>query len=264
MRLLCFYSIGLFLIVLLSGCQSFRATAVPSPFAHQLVRDQLIIHSDFSLPERHRLVEELTSQRGVMSEKLKLSATDEPIHVYLFSNDQSYYDFLEQRFPSFAGRRAIFVETDIELAVYAHWGDHVAEDLRHETSHGYLHAAIPNLPLWLDEGLAEYFEVGRAKRGVNQAHIDHLVAKIDLENWKPDISRLEQLNVAADMTQADYAEAWAWVYFLLESNDDKAALLTDYLNDLSQDGIADSLSIRINKRLAGPELALIEHLQSLR
>ena len=76
--------------------------------------------------------------------------------------------FFRDRYPDFPKRRAFFVETDTQLAVYAQWGDRVAEDLRHEVAHGYLHAIVPSIPLWLDEGLAEYFEVPRGQNGLNR------------------------------------------------------------------------------------------------
>ncbi|GIT30210.1 MAG: hypothetical protein Ct9H300mP1_22560 [Planctomycetaceae bacterium] len=42
------------------------------------------------------------------------------------------------------------------------------EDLRHEFTHGVLHSSLKRVPLWLDEGLAEYFEVvGPKPGGVN-------------------------------------------------------------------------------------------------
>ena len=74
-------------------------------------------------------------------------------------------EYLTRNFPSVPSRRAFFLETDTRLAVYAHWSDRVAEDLRHEVAHGYLHSVVPGLPLWLDEGLAEYFEVPRGQNG---------------------------------------------------------------------------------------------------
>lgn len=246
------------------GCQTFRVTSRPAPFLHELTREQLVVHSDFPLAEEHRLIEELATQRDWVTTKLRLPETDVPIHVYLFTDDTKYYDFLELRFPGFPSRRAIFVETDAELSVYAHWGEYVAEDLRHEVSHGYLHAAVPNLPLWLDEGLAEYFEVGSARGGMNRSHVSLLLQQHAAGEWQPDLTRLEQLASAADMTQTDYAEAWAWVHFLLESSDDKADLLTDILADLRQGGAGAMLSTRLRKRLAGPELALVEHLETLR
>jgi len=247
-----------------TSCQSLDLAKKPTQFQHRFVREQLVLHSDFPLPEQHRLVEELALQRALLSEKLLLPPTDEPIHIYLFAEDTAYYHFLNQRFPGFPARRAIFVETDVELSVYAHWGDHVAEDLRHEVAHGYLHASVPRLPLWLDEGLAEYFEVGRGLRGVNRPHVELLSAQANLANWKPDLARLEQLTSAAEMTQQDYAEAWAWVHYLLESGDDKANLLTDYLADLRQGATETTLSARLEKRLAGPTLAMAEHVELLR
>jgi len=247
-------------LCLFAGCQSIRKTTPPTLFSHKLRREQIVVHSDFELTGHQRLVEELCGQRDLLAGKLGIPTTDMPIHVYLFADDASYHDFLDVRFPGFPQRRAIFVETDAELAVYAYWGDHVAEDLRHEVTHGYLHAALPRLPLWLDEGLAEYFEVGRNQHGLNTPHLDHLRG---IEEFRPDLSRLEQLTSAADMTQRDYAESWAWVHFLLESDVDKSHLLTDYLADLQQ-GAASMLSTKLQKRLAGPELALVEHLQTLR
>ncbi len=265
MRQQTWWTIWLILGVALGGCRSIRTVQKPmTPFEYRLVREQLVLHSDFPLPEQHRLIDEISAQRDRLSNKLELATTDEPIHVYLFAEDEAYYDFLAQRFPGFPPRRAIFVETDVQLAVYAHWGDHVAEDLRHEVCHGYLHAAVPRLPLWLDEGLAEYFEVGRGQHGVNRPHVELLHQQKTAGQWEPNMTRLEGLTSAADMTQQDYAEAWAWVHFLLESNDDKSKLLTDYLTALREGDTDASLSARLNKRLAGPELALVEYLESLR
>ena len=38
-------------------------------------------------------------------------------------------------------------------------------------AHGYLHSAFPSIPLWLDEGLAEYFETPRGDAGLNGRHV---------------------------------------------------------------------------------------------
>ncbi len=242
------------------GCQSLHKAAKPSLFAHQVQREQIVLHSDFPLQTHDSLVEELCAQRERVASRLSLPLTDVPIHVYLFADDQSYYDFLDLRFPGFPPRRAIFVETDVQLAVYAHWGEHTAEDLRHEVTHGYLHAALPHLPLWLDEGIAEYFEVHHTHRGLNLPHLNHLINQIE---FRPNLQRLEQLTNAADMTQQDYAESWAWVHFLLESDGAKTNLLTDYLAALQQDTTAP-LSEHVHERFTAPDLALLEHLQSLK
>jgi len=251
---------GFLFSTLQCGCQVLRTTQHPDRFQYQLVRDQLVLHSDFSLPEEHRLIDELTAQRSLISEKLQLEPKDEPIHVFLFAEETDYYEFLNLRYPGFPERRAIFVKTDVQLSVYAHWGDQVAVDLRHEVCHGYLHASVPHLPLWLDEGLAEFFEVGRVQQGLNRPHVELLYAQHTAGLWEPNLSRLEALTSAVDMTQEDYAEAWAWVHFLLQSSD-MAPLLTDYLNTLRQDTTTATFGTLLHQRLAHPELALLEHLK---
>ncbi len=246
-------------IGLLAGCQTIRTAAKPTMFAYKLKQKQIVLHSDFALTEHKHLVNNLCTQRELLASKLSLPTTDVPIHVYLFADETAYYDFLAQRFPGFPTRRAIFVETEIELAIYAHKNDHLTEDLRHEVTHGYLHAALPHLPLWLDEGLAEYFEVGPARQGLNAAHLKQLASQI---NFQPNLARLEQLSEAAAMTQQDYAESWAWVHFLLESDAKETHLLTNYLADLQQ-GTTSMLSSQVQEQLSGSELALRKHLQTL-
>ena len=231
--------------------------------ADPLARGQLVLHADFRLPADHRLIDELVAEREVISERLRLSPSNEPIHIRLFADEANYHRYVAQQFPGFPERRAIFVETDVKLAVYAHWGDTVAEDLRHEVAHGYLHAAVPNLPLWLDEGLAEYFEVGRGRRGLNRAHIEYLEGQLAVAGWTPNLARLEKLTAAGEMTQLDYAESWLWVHFLLESQEDRAALLTDYLAELVRSESTASLEQRVRQQIVQPEPALLEHLQGL-
>lgn len=257
---------------LIAGCFSSRwlaTSASPAPeasapaFRQPLAEGQLVFHPDFSLPAGHRMVAELTGERQLICDRLGVPAGKEPIHVFLFAEESSYRDYVSAAYPNFPQRRAIFVETDVRLAVYAHWSDRVAEDLRHEVAHGYLHSTIPNLPLWLDEGLAEYFEVGRGRRGVNQPHVDYLLGQLALGVWRPNLVRLEALNVAADMTQLDYAESWLWVHYLLESPEAPPGLLPEYLNAMRHDLPPAPIHERLSKGVITRDASLLEHLQSL-
>src|SRR6476661_5713260 len=102
------------------------------PDAYRTPVRQLVFHSDFPLPADHRLVRELTTEREYVNQTLGLAASNEPIDVYLFRDSERYQEFLKRNFPSVPSRRAFFLETDMRLAVYAHWNDRMAEDLRHE------------------------------------------------------------------------------------------------------------------------------------
>jgi hypothetical protein len=251
------------LALVLAGCHGLPRWA-PLPTEQQVQVQQLVFHCrDFDLPKDHRLVRELTDERDDVCRVLGLTCSDEPIHVYLFRDAGTYGQFLARQYPGVPSRRAFFVESDTELAVYAHWSDRVAEDLRHEVAHGYLHSVVPNLPLWLDEGLAEYFEVPRGYGGLNRPHLDLLRDMMELDGWRPDMTRLERLRAAGEMSQPDYAEAWAWVYFLLSSGPERHELLTSYLTELRDNGRAEPLSVRLAAQHDEPERVLSEFLAGL-
>jgi hypothetical protein len=234
------------------------------PEAHELRVGQLVFHSDFDLPADHRLVRELVEERDNICGTLGLPATSEPIELYLFRDADRYRDYLLRNFPTVPSRRAFFLETDTRLAVYAHWSDRMAEDLRHEVAHGYLHAVMPNLPLWVDEGLAEYFEVPRGLGGLNQPHVALLADSVERDNWRPNLERLETLTDAAQMNQRDYAESWAWVYFMLHSPPDRREVLTSYLADLRAKGSGESLSLRLAELNADPVGPLTTYIGKLK
>lgn len=249
------------------GCRSlgsgFLSPNVAVPAANSLVLEQLIVHTDFQLPKQHRLLAELTALRGELSTRLALPVSDEPIHVFLFETPEQFRRFIDRNYPEFPTRRAFFVETDTRLAVYAFWGDRIAEDLRHETAHGYLHALVPNLPLWLDEGLAEYFEVSRGSHGVNQPHVEELLVRFKQGAWRPDLARLERLKSVADMTQLDYAESWAWVHLMLHGTPQTRDVLFTQIKQLRDGTPATPVSVTIRETGPRPHEHLIEHVMGL-
>jgi hypothetical protein len=248
---------------LLSGCLLSR-NAVTLPQDDVLVRDQLVIHCDFQLPQRHRLVEELVARRGDVIEDLQLPVSDEPINVYLFESPDRLRDYIAQEHPEFPQRRAFFLEGDTRLDVFAYWGDRVAEDLRHEVTHGYLHTMVPYLPLWLDEGLAEFYEVPRGQNGLNPPHVNLLLRADREQGWQPNLAKLEQITQPADMTQQHYAESWAWIHFLLTTTPERRQLLRGHLSRVRMTGTAPPLSQVLEAAEPQSAAKLREHLLSLR
>ncbi len=251
------------LLLFTAGCALPWTTRLILPARYNVAREQLVIHSDFVLPPNHRLLEDLTARRYDLQEQLGLPFSDEPVHVYLFESPEEFRRFLSLYHPDFPRRRAFFLETDTRLQVYAQWGDRVAEDLRHEVTHGYLHSVLPNLPLWLDEGLAEYSEAPRGYHGLNTSHLEFLRQGVERGAWRPSLERLERLDPSRDATQEEYAESWAWVHFLLEGRPEHRALLCAYLDELRRSGSAPPVSARLRALLGEPEQALLAHVRGL-
>ena len=228
-------------VLLLVGChglvtdRQFLPAGFELPQKREVVRGQLVVHSDFHVPRRHRLLDDLEARREDISELLNIPISDEQIHIYLFENEASFADYMKRKHPLFPSRRAFFVKNDTALMVFAWWGSRVAEDLRHEVTHGYVHSAVNDIPLWLDEGIAEYFETPRINRGFNSPHFHLLLEKYDAGQWQPDLPRLETLRKASSLTQMDYAESWLWVHYLLHHDVQTSALIQEHLHQIRLD-----------------------------
>jgi len=250
-------------LAVLIGCRAGETSRVTLPSQFTIDQDPLVVHSDFPLSKDDRLVAELAAGRGNLEKMLDLSIPKETIHIYLFEHPDQFREYRRLYHPDFPDRRAFFFPTKTHLVVFAQWGDHVAEDLRHEVTHGYLHAAVPNLPLWLDEGLAKYCEAPRGRHGINRPYLEQLVRRITQTTWRPNLPRLEQWDPTQDMSQQDYAESWAWVHLLLESGPECQGVLREYLKAIRRDASAGPISSRLARVVGAPERALLDHLHKL-
>lgn len=250
------------LVVPLLGCQTAR-TRSQLPSQEQVIREQLIVHSDFHLPKQHRLLDELVARGNDISNLLAIPTSDEPINIYLFDDQTHFQEFMVDIHPAFPNRRAFFVKDDTSLSVYAFWGSRVGEDLRHEVTHGYLHSVVPNLPLWLDEGIAEYFEVARGKKGINGPHVYHLSNALRRGQWKPNLARLELIESASELTQMDYAESWLWIHFLLTTDSESREIIRNHLARLRSTATPELMMPIIAESIPDCEARLIDHLKML-
>jgi hypothetical protein len=232
----------------LQGCRSTQKTVeLPLPARHSVQADQLVILSDFRLDYDHPFISDLIKLRKEVAETLAIEFDGPPVIVYLFSDEKTYYDYLKSSYPELPARRAYFIGTSHELAVYTYWGERIQEDLRHEFTHGLLHSTLQVVPLWLDEGIAEYFEVVARRPGTLNTNSVQQLSKALKNGWRPDMSRLESLEDVSQMKQADYQESWAWVHFMLHSSPLTKETLLTYLQDLQIDANPGQLSERLEK-----------------
>lgn len=217
------------------GCHTTRSQTFSSerPQSHTWATDHFIVHSDNPLLPGDPLIKALQDVRNQLVGLLQLPDQRDLVHVYLFSDEASYRWYMQSTWRDLPPRRAYFVGTTRELAVYSFRGQHAAEDLRHEFSHGILHASLQSVPLWLDEGLAEYFETSsNSDSHLSPAHLQELSAA-RAEGWNPGLYRLEQISDFRTLSQRDYAESWAWIHFLLHSTPESRQVLLDYLQTLA-------------------------------
>jgi Protein of unknown function (DUF1570) len=148
------------------------------------------------------------------------------------------------------------------LMVYTYWGDRIREDLRHELTHALLHSVLKDVPLWLDEGLAEYYEVPPDWDGINYHHLDQ-IQPVAHSTFVPDLTRLEQLSQVQQMAPAEYRESWAWVHLLLRDKAEAKKVLLTYLQQLRTNPNPGPMQPRLADVFPSPDEALQQHLAHL-
>jgi hypothetical protein len=271
--------------VAMAGCHSFRlnspgldkvertarepqAAAGPTPPGkYQFRVSQYVFLSDFEVNRDQPLFRELADLREQVYKELHLSGANTVVQVYLFEGQDVYERFMRAKYPDLPKRRAFFVAqprvgAQEELLVYTSWGDRIQEDLRHELTHALLHSVLKDVPLWLDEGLAEYFEVPPEWKGINYRHLEQ-IRRGPATAIKPDLARLEQLSQVQQMSPAEYREAWAWVHLMLHDKAEAKTVLTTYLQQLRVNPTPGPLGQRLAGVYPAPNEALAKHLTRL-
>ena len=269
---------------LLVGCHTFKIPGIGGDKADKIEKDdkddvpgrpgkysfrvsQYVFYSDFEIKRDLPIFRELSDLRDQVYRELQLAppGSDTLIHVYLFGDEKHYKDFIEAKYPGLPGRRAFFMEEQPrglgkgELLVFTFWSNRIRLDLRHELTHALLHSVLKEVPLWLDEGLAEYFELPPTWNGLNRTHVQVMRDK----GIRPDLARLEQLSEVKDMDSDRYREAWAWVYLMLRASPEAKDVLLAYLQQLRTKPNPGPLQPRLAAVIPAPDDTLDRQLARL-
>lgn len=218
------------------------------------------IHSDAPLTDDALLLRELAALQGDVTSMLGISPPKETIHVFIFSRRSVYQRYLREYFPDAPYRKALYIKGRGPGMVFTYRSSDFEVDLRHECTHALLHAALPLVPLWLDEGLAEYFEAPPEQRAEGHSNMRpvQLGARFGLA---PDLEDLEGLGDLSDMDRDEYRESWAWVHFMLHGPPEARDELVRFLADIAAHTPPGRLSRRLEHRLPGTKSRLVEHLR---
>ncbi len=255
---------GGLLLLVIAGCQTSSVPKISTlPKQCEIELPHLTVRSDVEINREDPFLRDLVNLGKEVRATLRLPEAKRSVTVYLFRDETRYMRFMRDRHPALPARRAYFIGTSKELMVYAYWGDKTMEDLRHEYTHGVLHASLKTVPLWLDEGLAEYFEVApTGPIGLNRDHAESLSLAVQ-NGWKPDLRRLEQVDDVSQMQRADYQESWAWIHYLLQGTPDGPKLLVDYLRKLETATDPPPLADSLAAELSESEQRLVLHVAGL-
>jgi hypothetical protein len=261
---------GLFAVMnVLLGCNSFSLNLLsrektektgadtrvlpPPPGRYTFRIAPYVFLSDFEVKPDMPLFQELAKLRDQVYRELQLTPGRSTVQVYLFESKERYEEYMHAHYANLPPRRAFFIQQQRvmggadDLLVYTRWGERIQQDLRHELTHALLHSVMRDVPLWLDEGLAEYFELPPDCHGINSSHVETLRRDLGL-SFRADLDRLEKLKDVNEMKSPEYREAWLWVHLMLHSRPEAKTALLTYLQELRTNR---------NPGLLGPRLAAV-------
>jgi len=166
-----------------------------------------------------------------VSSYLKLRPPAKKLEVMVFQSGWAMRSYLGEHCPSKKNNGAACFETPngYIIAVSRVWPEEETQRfLRHELAHYVLASYFYDMPPWVDEGLAQYFEAGKPFGSVNLQ-----CAKV----LKRSASRMEDgvleelvaLPAGENLTELQYARSWGLVFFLLNSDQIGRERLIHYL-----------------------------------
>lgn len=238
------------------------ATALPCCAATHWVDNRthgpFQFHATFPLASLTPLFNELSSLEMELQRTLAVSPARQAIDVYLFDDENSHRETLKGLYPQVPYRRALYVQRASQGSVYAYWQPDLAVDVRHECTHALLHTNLAMVPLWLDEGLAEYFEMPEPQRAFEHPHLSKLRWNLRFGMVR-DVESLESCRNLDDMGGVEYRFAWAWVHFMLHGPLPAHRALVHYLRDIHRGDPPGQLSDRLRAAVPQLDRQLVAH-----
>ncbi len=218
----------------------------------------LLCHADFPLDKYLPFFQEIAELQTDLVATLGVGKTREYIHLYLFSKRSTYQRYLREHFPGVPYRRALFVKGHGPGMVFAYASGDFQVDLRHECTHALLHGSLPMVPLWLDEGLAEYFEMPVDQRQQGSPHAG-TVRRAALFRRVADVQSLEAISGIDRMSGRDYRHAWSWVHFMLHGPAVAGDELRSFLGDIQDHVPPGRLSDRLSRKIPDLNREFVRH-----
>ena len=133
----------------------------PSGPWHEAASDHFVLRGDVAPAALEEGAADLERLRRVVSELARGGAvvSDRPTYVYLFSSDAAFAPY---RPPGSSDADAGYVLPGEEASYAATASGEVTRQVFRQYVHQLLHRELPDLPLWLRAGLAEYYSTFEA------------------------------------------------------------------------------------------------------
>jgi hypothetical protein len=244
-----------FFLALLTLALTLPSFAAP-PHLSRVKTKYYMIHSDLDdalIADLGTRMDAMYAEYSRRMSDFDLRADQKPLDVYLFNSKKDYTDFTGARYQNTGG---VFIAGKNQLAAYLEGQrDTLRRTLQHEAFHQFAYKAIgPNMPIWLNEGMAQLFEEaiwtgdGFLMNQVPPRRIRQLQTDVRNNRLLP-LKRLITLspdrwaaNLADDaaLGSTQYNQSWAMVHYMAYGNGGRnGAKLVSLLTALGKGQDAD-------------------------
>ncbi|MBM4080571.1 MAG: hypothetical protein FJ278_12790 [Planctomycetes bacterium] len=172
-----------------------------------------------------------------ISEFLGLATPEGQAQVMLFNSARAFRAFVERECPQQSGAgAACFQRGDtFVVALHDHWSSsETLKFLRHELSHYVIASHFYDIPPWIDEGLAQFFEMGTPYGRAHPACLGPLAAQLRRERQGV-LSHLVAARPGTRLSREEYDQAWGLTHFLLKRPGAGPASVRRYLEQARSD-----------------------------
>jgi hypothetical protein len=222
---------------------SFSKSAVSQVWPSNWSTGDFLFHSTVHESILRKHIDRLVLLPKEIEKSLGIELRECSIRVVVLSNAHEYDRYVSLHFPKAPKRRALFLQHRGPGLVLTYFHEDWIEDARHECTHAILHANGIRLPVWLDEGLAEYFEREQIDRRIHPVHFPAVVSQLRY-GQVVDLEEFEQQDHVLD--SKSYRDAWSVVAFLLHLNDESRQALQSFVQDRKTGAAAGLLSRRLS------------------
>ena len=189
------------------------------------------------------------------------------VNVLIFSDHQQYFSHLEKTLPTAPKRSSLFIVRSGQPTILAVQGETLLQDLLHEAVHSLNYLTFRNaaMPLWMDEGLAEWAEDSAEQQTrIHGKALQQLLG--GQRTLLPELISLVALEKIKSSTRADavdYAASWAWCRFLLSEKYGCRGVWNRYLQDIRGGQQAGRLNHRLSLTVPDYEKRFLRFLTSI-
>jgi len=221
----------------------------------------IVFVADHPFEMAHEVAAELQSLSQRLEKELGVPPPAAAVRIYIFKERSHYERVLLKTIPEMTRRdthrNGLFLLRDNVPYLFVLRSDQLMRTLRHEFVHATLNTNLSNLPIWVDEGLATYYEAEPPHGWQPRFHAalaDHVKS-----GGRPDLARLERLKRMQEMGALEYAESWSWIHLCMHGPQELRGVLRAYLSALGQPRSQAQLSEYIGRRLKDPQAAWLHH-----